>query len=240
MRDYAFLNIPQNCFHGKNIPKKGFYETKIFKPSDRRLFTSAIEKIRWVYVLSHGNINIKPYKDDVREYEEIHVIEVALKKDYKLERIAEIITYRIPYPLLLIYRHNDKMRFFVAHFRSSQRDYSKNTFEDMHSSDWQKNDGALLAKLDFMKMKMTNFFTLYTDLVDKICIHNLSTLKKVNDNITVDEARILLAKVKEIEKEIEKVKAMRKKEDQINKRVDLRYQIDDLEKKIKRVLRDEN
>jgi hypothetical protein len=134
------------------------------------LFTDIINKVIWLYCLKPETINIPAYKDEVREYPEIEVIEVLVHKDYKLDRIAEIIMRTIPYPMLLIFTLEDKRQFYVAHQRTSHSDSSKNAIEEFIATDWLESDSALYAKLDIKQMRFTNFYTLYSDIVDVISV----------------------------------------------------------------------
>ena len=142
MGDYSFLNIPDSCFIGSTIYKKLFYENANLSSSDKYLFSDIIDKIVWLYCLKPETINVQAYMDEVREYPEIEVIEVIVNKDYGLNRIAEIIMRTIPYPMLLIFKLEDKIRFYVAHQRTSQSDSSKNTIEEFIATDWLERDSA--------------------------------------------------------------------------------------------------
>ena len=165
MDAYEFLNIPDSCFIGNTIYKKLFYKIADLSGSDKSLFTDTINKVIWLYCLKPETINVPAYKDEVRDYPEIEVIEVLVHKDYKLKRIAEIIMRTIPYPMLLIFKLGDKRQFYVAHQRSSQSDSSKNTIEEFIATDWLYSDSALFAKLDIKQMRFTNFYALYSDIV---------------------------------------------------------------------------
>lgn len=230
MDDYSFLNIPDSCFIGSTIYKKLFYENANLSSSDKYLFSDIIDKIVWLYCLKPETINVQAYMDEVREYPEIEVIEVIVNKDYGLNRIAEIIMRAIPYPMLLIFKHEDKRRFYVAHQRTSQSDSSKNTIEEFISTDWLSNDSALFAKLDIKQMRFTNLYTLYSDIVDAISIYNISAIMPTNDKITGAEARELSAKVEDIEQKIANLRSKLKKETQFNRRMELNIEIKRLEK----------
>ena len=229
MDTYDFLNIPDSCFIGNTIYKKLFYENADLSTSDKSLFTDTISKITWLYCLKPETINIPAYKDEVRDYPEIEVIEVLVHKDYKLKRIAEIIMRTIPYPMLLIFKWEDKKQLYVAHQRVSQSDSSRNTIEEFISTDWLDGDSALFARLDIREMRFTNFFTLYSDIVDTISIYNLSTIIPTDDNITGAEARELSTKIEDIEQEITSLRARLKKESQFNRRMELNIEIKKLE-----------
>jgi hypothetical protein len=51
-------------------------------------------------------------------------------------------------------------------------------------------------------MRFTNFYTLYSDIVDAISIYKLSTIMPTDDTITGAEARELSAKIEDIEQRI--------------------------------------
>ncbi|NMB96129.1 MAG: DUF4391 domain-containing protein [Clostridiaceae bacterium] len=236
MDTYDFLNMPDSCFIGNTIYKKLFYENADLSTSDKSLFTDTISKITWLYCLKPETINIPAYKDEVRDYPEIEVIEVLVHKDYKLKRIAEIIMRTIPYPMLLIFKWEDKKQLYVAHQRVSQSDSSRNTIEEFISTDWLDGDSALFARLDIRQMRFTNFFTLYSDIVDAISIYNLSAIMPMDENITGAEARQLSAKIEEIEQEIVSLRYKLKKESQFNRKMELNIEIKKLERSKNKLL----
>ncbi len=206
----------------------------------QHLFTDIINKIVWLYCLKPETINIPAYKDEVREYPEIEVIEVILNKEYGLNRIAEIIMRTIPYPMLLIFKLEDKIRFYMAQQRTSQSDSSKNTIEEFISTDWLSNDSALFAKLDIKQMRFTNFYTLYSDIVDAISIYNLSAIMPTDDTITGAEARELSVKIEDIEQRIANLRSKLKKESQFNCKMELNIEIKRLEQSKNKLLGGDN
>src|SRR5665647_2687680 len=139
-----FFNIPRSCEVGNTIFKKLFYENTDLPPAEKSLFTDTINKITWLYCLKPETINVQPYKDDIRDYPEIEVIEVEISNDFKLRRITEIIMRTIPYPMLLIFKLVDKTQLYVAHQRTNQNDSSKNTIEEFIATDWLNGDSCLL------------------------------------------------------------------------------------------------
>lgn len=236
MDTYDFLNIPETCFIGNTIYKKLFYENAGLSTSDKSLFTDTISKVTWLYCLKPETINIPAYKDEVRDYPEVEVIEVPVHKDYKLKRIAEIIMRTIPYPMVLIFKLEGKRKLYVAHQRTNQNDSSKNTIEEFISTDWLESDSALIAKLDIKQMRFTNFYALYSDIVDTISIYNLSTIIPTDDNITGAEARELSAQIEDIEQEITSLRARLKKESQFNRKMELNIEIKRLEQNKNKLL----
>lgn len=236
MDTYNFLKIPDSCFIGNTIYKKLFYENADLSTRDKSLFTDTISKITWLYCLKPETINITAYKDEVRDYLEVEVIEVLVHKDYKLKRIAEIIMRTIPYPMVLIFKLEAKRKLYVAHQRTNQNDSSKNTIEKFIATEWLDSDSALFAKLDIKQMRFTNFYALYSDIVDAISIYNLSTIMATDINITGAEARELSAQIEDIEQEITSLRARLKKESQFNRRMELNIEIKKLEQNKNKLL----
>lgn len=225
MKDYKFLNIPDSCFIGNTIFKKLFYENADLSSSDKDLFTDVISKITWLYCLKPETINIQPYKDDVRDYPEVEVIEVEITKDYKLKRMAEIIMRTIPYPMLLIFKLEDNVQFYVAHQRINQNDSSKNTIEEFIASEWLDGHSSLFAKLDIKKMRFASYYSLYSDIVDAICIYNVSSILPDKQAVTGSEARQLSAEIEYIEHQIATLRAKLKSETQFNRKMELNIEI---------------
>ena len=236
MENYEFFNIPQSCEVKNTIFKKLFYEHTDLSAADRTLFTDTINKITWLYCLKPETINIRPYKDDMREYEEVEFIEVELDLEKRTSRIAEIIMRTIPYPILLIFKWEDKKKLYVAHQRVSQSDSSKNTIEEFISTDWLDNDSALFAKLDIRKMRFTNFFALYSDIVDAISIYKVSDVISDKGSITGAEARALSVHIEEVDGQITSLRAKLKKESQFNRKMELNIEIKRLEQNKNKLL----
>ena len=230
MENYGYLNIPRSCEVGNTIFKRLFYENADLTPAEKRLFADQINKITWLCCLKPETINIQPYKDDIRDYPEIEVIEIEIINDTKLRRITEIIMRTIPYPMVLIFKFVDKTQLFVAHQRTNQNDSSKNTIEEFIGTDWLNNDSSLFEKLDIKQMRFTNFYAMYSDIVDAISIYNVSRIMPSSAVLTGEEARLLSSSLETLEQEITSLKVKLKKETQFNRKMELNIDIKKLEK----------
>ncbi|MDD3162259.1 MAG: DUF4391 domain-containing protein [Bacteroidales bacterium] len=223
------MNIPLSCKVDKTVFKKLFYENANLSTADKSLFTDIIDKVTWLYCLKPETINVQPFKDDIRDYPEIEVIEVVLTTEKGLKRIAEIVMRTIPYPMLLIFRLEDRLQFWVAHQRTNLNDSSKNTIDEMICSDWVSPDDALMDTLDIRAMRFINYFTLYSDIVDAISIYNAKALVGEESELSGEAARKMLAAVKEINRQIVALRAGLKKETQFNRKLEINIQIKKLE-----------
>lgn len=221
MGNHSLFNIPKSCEVRNTIFKKLFYENVDLSSADKTLFTDVVNKITWLYCLKPDTINIQPYKDDIREYGEIEFIEVDLSEDRRINRIAEMIMRAIPYPMVLIFRLNNKLKLYVAHQRTNLSDSSGNTIEELIDTEWVDSDSKLFEKLDIRKMRFANLYVLYSDIVDAISIYNASIFISADTDISGEEARRLTVEIEGLEKEIVLLKSKLKNETQFNKQFEL-------------------
>lgn len=239
MDRYSFFNIPDESYIGTTIYKKHFYDNATLSSSDKMLFKNNINRITWLYCLKPNLINIAAYKDDERDYPELEVIEVILNKDNKLDRIAEVIMRTIPYPMILVFNLNNKLKIYTAHQKISQKDNSKNTLEEFVLTDWLEEGDSLFKKLDIKRMNFTNFYLLYSDIMDTISVYSLSeVIKKDISSIGGKEAREVLNENQNIEDEISSLKLKLKNESQFNRKMELNIAIKELMKRKEEILED--
>ena len=137
----------------------------------------------------------------------------------------------IPYPMVLIFRLSNKRKLCVAHQRNSLNDNSKNTLEELISTEWVYNDSLLFEQLDIQKMRFSNFYALYSDIVDAVSIYKASALISAASDLSGQEARQLTAEIEGLEKQIALLKSKLKNETQFNKKMELNIEIRNLSKK---------
>lgn len=237
---YKKMNVPIACEVGNTIFKKLFYENASMNNTDKDIFTNHIEKIIWKYSFKEENLNIKPYKTEELDYEEIAVIEVFLSDDSKYKRISEIIQKTVPYPLVLIFNIDDKILINTAHKRINRADISKNLVEDYIFSPWitlsnlRDNETQFLDSLEIMKFSFKNMYKFYHSFVEKINILNASFVTGDFDNLKakdLEEVSSLSNEIEILNKDIERLKLELKKEQHFNKKVDLNMKIKKIESK---------
>ena len=227
---YDALHIPQPCLVDKAVAKKLFSDNGDLSKADKALLSEAVDKITWKYCLKNEFIPIQPYSDEVRDYPEVEVLEVSLAAEKGLRRLAESAMRAIPYPMLLIFRLRAQVQIWMAHQRLNLADREKVTLEEFVSTPWQPEDSPFWAALDIRELRFTNFFDFYTDWVDRLSVQNAQEKMQVSEDLTGEEARQLLAKREQVEKEIAALRSELKKETQFSRKVELNMQIKKLEK----------
>lgn len=225
---YNKLNIPDECRINRTVFKKMFYDNAVISKGDKDLFIDSIDKTTWIYCLNQDNMNIPAYVTEEREYLEIEIIEVTLSENKGIKRIAEIIMRAIPYPMLLIFSFEDKYQLWAAHQRFSLADNSKVTLEEPVFTEWQEKNSILWDRLNISKLRYTNFYDMYSDLLDAIAVFNASKL--TDKEINGEDARKLLRSNAEIDSQIAALRAELKKATEFNRKMEINMKIKQLEK----------
>lgn len=236
------MDIPKKCELGSTIFKKHFYEHAKLNKTDKELFIRHVDKIKWDCCLKPVNIPIKPFKDGIREYNEVEFITVKLNLSNKTKRIAEIIMRAIPYPMVLVFENENKIQFFTAHQRINLADSSKNTVEEFIFTDWiyldnlDEQDKKLFESLNIKNLSFTNFYTFYNDIIWAIIRYNTSKVSGVTPKLHIDVMKSIYDQINEIDYEIDNIKGQINKETQFNRVVELNIEIKRLKDKRKELV----
>ncbi|MDR2624033.1 MAG: DUF4391 domain-containing protein [Methanobrevibacter sp.] len=219
MKIKEILDVPEKCFVGTPMSKKDFYDHAQLKTRDIKIFTDIIDKITWVYALQEENIRITPYKDNLRDYTEVHVYNVSLKTykegktDKSIDRIADIILRTIPYPMILVFQYQNEIKLHVSHIKEHLSDSTKITLEGSISTDWidldnlDEIDKKLFDSLKLENLNFSHFYKFYSDIVDNINIYNASKLVgrdlSVRMKLSPDEIKTIQDEIANKNREIE-------------------------------------
>lgn len=227
------FNIDEKFKLNQFIAKKNFNANNELSKSDKAVLTDDVKKIILTYQLQPTKMNVNPYKDDTREYPLINVFEIIIGNGKKVKRIAEIVFRAIPFPCVLVFRFENNFQIWTAHQRTNINDETKNIIEEMISTNWVSGKDKIFEKLDIKKMRFTDFYALYSDIVDTICIYNAEQKGIVKPDIEIngEMAREIIRQSDELDDKIAKLKAKIKNETQFNRKVEMNLEIMELEVK---------
>lgn len=233
--EYGFLQIPESCVIDKTVFKKDILDNfGSATAADRRLFSEVVEKVVWRFCLRPDTIRVAGFVSEVYEYPEVEVMEVRVGMEKGISRIAEMMMRAIPYPMILVFRQGERWQFWVAHQRVNLQDRSRNTLEEFVHSGWVAAGDSLFAVMDLRRMRFTNYFTLYADVVDALSVYCVGCEGGVCSS--GEAAREMLGKVGEIDAEISRLRAEMKREDQFNRQMELHVQMTELRKRRNEIL----
>lgn len=227
------LTIPDECKVNDIIAKDLIFSEGELKSSDKKIFTNYVKQVRWLYSLKKENIGINQYNDDTKEYLEVEIINIVLKEDKKLARIADIVMRIMPYPIVLVFEFKGKIQLFVSHQSESLVDSSKITLDDVISTNWivfdemDEIDGILFKDLQLSNLDYSNFYKFYDSIIQKIIKYNGSKSVGHEVNLSVEEIKRVNNKIASLESEINNLRINLKKETQPQLIVEINNKIRD-------------
>ena len=204
------FNLPKECKIDKNIPKEIIYKNAEADEKLKRVFIDNVEKIRFMYLLNFSNSNIQDYINDKERFEEIDFIKIILKEKGKENIISKLFHQLIPKSTVIILEFKNEILISVSDKRI---DKEKLILEEIFNSNWIDIENKILDELDYKKLNSTNLKLFYENIIEKVRIINLSRELNYKNSIKSENVDLL----EELNKEIEELKALRKKETQINR-----------------------
>lgn len=204
------FNLPIECKIDKNIPKEVIYKNAEANEKLKRIFIDNVEKIRFMYLLNFSNSNIQSYISDNERFEEIDFIKIILKEKGKENIISKLFHQLIPKSTVIILEFKNEILISTSDKRT---DKEKIILEEVFNSTWIDVENKMLKELEYKKLNSTNLKLFYEDITEKVRVINLS--KKLNCENSIESENIDL--LEKLNKEIEELKVLRKKETQINR-----------------------
>ena len=204
------FNLPIECKIDKNIPKEVIYKNAEANEKLKRIFIDNVEKIRFIYLLNFSNSNIQSYISDNERFEEIDFIKIILKEKGKENIISKLFHQLIPKSTVIILEFKNEILISVSDKRI---DKEKLILEEIFNTNWVDIENKILDELDYKKLNSTNLKLFYENIIEKVRIINLSRELNYKNSIESENVDLL----EELNKEIEELKLLRKKETQINR-----------------------
>lgn len=204
------FNLPIECKIDKNIPKEVIYKNAEANDKLKRVFIDTVEKIRFMYLVNFSNSNIQNYINDKERFEEIDFIKIILKEKGKENIISKLFHQLIPKSTIILLEFKNEILISTSDKRT---DKEKIILEEVFNSTWIDVENKMLKELEYKKLNSTNLKLFYDDITEKVRVINLS--KKLNCENSIESENIDL--LEKLNKEIEELKVLRKKETQINR-----------------------
>lgn len=209
------FNLPKTCRIDKNIPKEIIYKNAEADEKFKRIFIENVEKIRYEYALTYGNSNIEKYVKDEERYDEIHFIRIVLKEKGKEKIVSKLLHQLIPKGTVFILEFGEEVLISAAIKRIGN---NRIVIEEIYNTDWLNIENEKLKDFNYESLNSANMKLFYESIVEKVRIINLS---KNFENIEKENIDIL----ETLNKEIEELKLLRKKETQINRVVEIQSKL---------------
>ena len=212
------FNLPNECKIDKNIPKEMIYKNAEANEKLKRVFIDTVEKIRFMYLLNFSNSNIQNYINDRERFEEIDFIKIILREKGKENVISKLFHQLIPKSTVIILEFKTEILISTSNKKIEKE---RVIVEEVFNSNWIEIENEILEDLEYKKLNSTNLKVFYEDIIEKVRIINLS--KKLNSESNIERENLEL--LEKINKEIEELKTLRKKETQLNRIAEIQTKI---------------
>ena len=213
------LKFPESIAFGRRIPKQKFYENLDVSPEIRRLFVSQIRRVVWENKLSVQTMNISPGQ----EVEEIEVFRILLSGEELDDRVLHLMDRQIPYHLLfLLERPDGSCRLSVAYKEAGGGKSAFRLAESYHT-EW--------SRLEDLALDLTAFDmdALYESIVQQIAGDAIAAPEAESLKEAVEKKK----KKKKLQRRVAQLRSRMKKEKQLPKQMELRREIQKLEKELR-------
>ena len=249
---YNNLAIPEQALIKARVYKKQLLENADLTITDRKWVNDDIETIDWRYSLKPATVAMPKYEDAEREYIEIALLHIILKSPTHVKRLAEVVQRTIPYPLIIVFEHEQALYINLADKRISRADSSKLTVEHFYESGWLNASlqagspihQAFFASLQFNQFDHQDLYRHYQSLIacfnalDAAMLigkYNLATGSQA-DKLLADKSRQEhLQAIKQLDSQFINLKAAVKAESQFNRKLALNVQIKQLKQQIEQL-----
>ena len=243
---YQQLGLPEKALLQARIYKKQLLENADLTISDRKWINEDIESIEWRYTLKPATVAIPKYEDAEREYIEIALLHITLKANTHVKRLNEVVQRAIPYPLIVVFEHDNNLWVSLADKRINRADSSKLTVEQFFESGWLNGSVATSevitqfgSSLRFTQLVQLDLYAFYQAIITRF--NALEAAKHTGKfTLTADvEADKLrqeyLQTLMQLELQLVSLKAQVKNETQFNRKLEGNVQIKQLKQKIKHI-----
>ncbi|MDN6290090.1 MAG: DUF4391 domain-containing protein [Tetragenococcus koreensis] len=203
----------------------------------KRLFNDTVvsRSIRILASINSINSNIPKYEDEDVRYEEIHFFTIQVKRHRYNTQFYKIFQKLMPYPLIILFYDEDGKEIMMAD--TIKVDNGSLSVYKLYKSNRELSCEKYLRALHFSKQETIHLYGFYTSLIQSLVNAELKERYHTESDDVLRENR--LEKIKEIEKEIDGLVNKAKKESQLNKRIELQLQVNQLKETKEKLIKGE-
>jgi len=167
------------------------------------LFNNQVSKAIWYASIRPQETDIDTFEDESKKYEEIQIIELTLNGCSDVVSIAKYVMNCIPYPLLIVFLYNNKVKLCMSKLKKAQAGYKNYIISSILSTIWiypndlSDQDFTLFPSLFLNFNEGKSIYDLHSRLYDTILTHQSQSMTRARTYRIVD---YLLGKTSTIKK----------------------------------------
>lgn len=236
----TFLQIPDRLLLRKKLPKTFFLKNFDLSTTEKKILSEEISSMELFANLKPSNSNIPAYKGEYDIYEEIQIMTCELNS-HRMEKLApkicNLFQKYIPYPILLLVEDENDFIVSTCEKRINQNDQNKRTIEadfitpsisKLYRTDISESFLAMLAFPNLDSSNLLNFYSSYINAIVQFQAAQLTGILKKRNGVQKAEELSLLNEIESLQYEVKRKSAVLKKETQLNKRVALNIEIQEM------------
>ncbi len=210
------IEFPKSTKVDKFIPKNKFYDGVRITPAVKNAFQSDVARVTWAFKLGPDTLSISK-----KNWPEIEIIRVEMKKTNYNPGILQAIDTAIPYPILFIVTKGELAKFVISYKEPNRKDENYAKVDTMFETEW--NDPLL----DNLKIDGLTTDTIYANFLSQVGGEKLAPNNHTDGSepkTSLEGAKDDIEKMKErakIQKQIDALTRKIKSEPSIGKRQEL-------------------
>lgn len=213
--------FPKETIINRNLPKVQIY-SHMKSVSDKQFLQDNVQSIYILASFKASNANIPTYESDEESYQEIQFLYVATKQQGASEKIYKMLSNLIPYPLVILTEDPKNFILYTGRFERLANNFLKllNTYP---SPVYEKEDvEIILEQIALSELPKQNLKAFY-DGLRNVLSNELAKEQygESLDDITSEKKD----KLDDLHKQIEKLKLQIKKEQQLNRKLEMQMQL---------------
>jgi hypothetical protein len=227
----AAFDVPLSARIEHRVPKKLLVENGAHTAADKRKVNDGIEELSWVAALKPTTIGVSEFRDATREYLEIAILHMVLRKSAACDRLATLVHRAVPYPVLLIATQGDALTISLGHKRHSQAEAIATVLDGalVVATRVASRDPAVLAaylrEMAVTRQPRRDLFALYQGWIDTtvslLAAQVTGTFTASSSPEMAATRRTALLEYETLEEQISRLRAAAGKERQLARQVEL-------------------
>lgn len=229
------LGLPLGARVDRRVPKTLLVQHGAPTTTDKRRINEGIEEVQWTATLKPTTIGVPAFRDDVREYLEVAVLNVALRAGAKVDRLVELIHRAVPYPVLLLISEGRRLTISLVHKRHSQGEPGATVLDGevvaatLTESEQGEMESSFCEALSLTRQPRADLYRLYQGWIDTLLALLAARVTGVfavaTTPVQAATRREALRECARLDIEIARLKSAAAKEKQVSKQVALNLEL---------------
>ncbi len=215
------INFPESTKFERRIPKQKFYDNLSVTPAVKRIISEQIKQIIWSYKIAASTINLAAGNTVT----EIEVFTIYLNDKELDQKVLLQIDREIPYHILFILAYENERQSWIGYKEEAHSGTNEFKVSSYYHTEW-------VNKADFdLQIRWLDIDKVYENFITQISGNQI--IKRESEDFS--EAVERSEKQKQLQREIDRLEKLARKEVQPKKKFELVNQKRKLEEELRKL-----